>query len=189
MTYTYLKLRDEIAAMKEEHKSIPLLEFENTWYFRLKTCQKFNDLIKEDKITMGKGFYPRLPDTRQAGVRCWKELCRKYFKDTEKEIWDVKFLEVMLKRKRFPVVFFNSICFFDFDKKVDEEINANDLELKFLEWTTDEPQPPKKKEVGETSSKEKMEGLVNIIKTAELTHDETCALVIALISTLNSYPS
>jgi hypothetical protein len=185
-TYTYLELNPKVFNIKEEHKTIPMLEFENTWQFRLKTVQKFNELLDSKEIVRGRGFYPRIKDTRQAGIRVWKELLRIHFKDTDEMYWDRAFLEVCLKRKKMPQVFFNSICFFDFDQKIDEVVNASNFELKFLHWTSETPQPPAQKKVGVVDSENKLESIVSVIRDSELTHDEIVALNILLMSLLKS---
>ena len=184
-TYTYLQLNPALFNVKDERKTIPMLEFENTWIFRLQTLQKYNDLMEQKVIVKGRGFYPRIKGTKQAGVRVWKELLRIHFKDTDKIYYDTNFLEKCLKRERMPVVYFNSICFFDFDKRIDEEINASNLELKYLVWTDKPPMPPSMK-AGEVDSKTKLESIVNLVKDSDLTHDELVALNILLLALLKS---
>ncbi len=185
-TYTYLQLNPKLFNQKEERKTIPMTEFENTWYFRLKTLQKYNDLLEQKVIVKGRGFYPRIKGTKQAGVRVWKELLRIHFKDTDKIYYDTNFLEKCLKREKMPVIYFNSICFFDFDKRIDEEINASNLELKYLVWTTEPPAPPSLKKAGEVDSKTKLESIVSLVKDSDLTHDELVALNILLLALLKS---
>ena len=184
-TYTYLKLNPTLFNVKDERKTIPMLEFENTWLYRLKTLQKYNDLLEQKVIVKGKGFYPRVKGTKQAGIRVWKELLRIHFKDTDKIFYDKNFLEKCLKRERMPVVYFNSICFFDYDKRIDEEINASNLELKYLMFTKTPPAPASLK-VGEVDSKTKLESIVNLVKDSDLSHDEIIALNILLLVLLKS---
>jgi hypothetical protein len=184
MSYTYLCLRKELFNQKDERKTIPMLEFENTWNFRLQTLQKFNELLKDKKIVKTSGFYPRCVDTKQAGIRVWKELLRTHFKDTDDIFYDHEFLETLLKRKRIPQVYFNSICYFDFDENIDQIINVSNLELKFLEWSKDIPLPPPAYDVNNVDTKNKMQIVINMVKETEFTHDEKLALIILIIATL-----
>ena len=52
-TYTYLQLNPALFDQKEERKTIPMTEFENTWLFRLQTLQKYNDLMEQKVIVKG----------------------------------------------------------------------------------------------------------------------------------------
>ena len=55
--------------------------------------------MEQKIIVKGRGFYPRIKGTTQAGVRVWRELLRVHFKDTEKIYYDKNFLEKCLKRE------------------------------------------------------------------------------------------
>ncbi len=92
--------------------------------------------------------------------------------------------ETLLKRKRIPQVYFNSICYFDFDENIDQIINVSNLELKFLEWSKDIPLPPPAYDVNNVDTKNKMQIVINMIKETEFTHDEKLALIILIIATL-----
>lgn len=194
MTYTYLMVKDELLKMKEEHKEITLVEFETTWQVRLKTLQKLNDLIKEGKVKQTKSFYPKLVDTKQAGVRAWNELKRKEFCNSEEfnkkmadgtEEYDLKFLDKMITRKKIPQVYFNSICFFDWDVHVDQTCNAHNLEWKFLRTTNHAPKP-ERRDINLVDTRDKIQIVYNTIQETQFSHDETLSLIILLCSSLAS---
>ncbi len=194
MTYTYLMVKDELLKMKEEHKEITLVEFETTWQVRLKTLQKLNDLIKEGKVKQTKSFYPKLVDTKQAGVRAWNELKRKEFCNSEEfnkkmadgtEEYDLKFLDKMITRKKIPQVYFHSICFFDWDVHVDQTCNAHLLEWKFLRTTNHAPKP-ERRDINLVDTRDKIQIVYNTIQETQFSHDETLSLIILLCSSLAS---
>ena len=184
MTYFYLSPDKDVFDQKDERKTIPLLEFQNCWNFRLQTLQKFNDLLKSKEIVRGSGFYPRLSETRQQGVRVWKELLRKHFKDTDDIFYDRTYLESILKRNRIPVVYFNSICYFDYDEHVDKTLNISNLELKFLTWSDEIPKPPPLHDINNIDAKNKMEIIINMVEETNFTHKETLALMILILAKL-----
>ncbi len=180
--YTYLKLRDTLFNIKEEQKSIPVLEFENVWRFRLETLAQYKRLFDEDIIVSG-SYYPRLKTSRQQGLRAWKEVKRTHFKNTEKVEYDIKFLDSLLKRKRIPEVYFNTICFFDWDSEVDYDLNPDGWEFKYLETTNVEPPPPVN-DINKIQTDEKFKVVLDYIKEMCFTKAETMSLVIFMLSAL-----
>lgn len=195
MTYTYVMMKNELLNMKEEHKEIPLLEYTNTWQMRLKTLQRLNDLLESGEVKQTKSFYPKLTETKQAGHRAWQELKRKKFcnsKEFNKEMnnpfqpeYDHNFLDMVIKRKKIPKVYFNSICFFDWDVHVDQTCNAHHLEWKYLRTTNIAPKPVKH-DINLVDTRDKIQVVYNTIKETEFSHDETLSLIILLCSSLGT---
>lgn len=181
--YAYLKLKDTIFKNKDERKTIPTLEFENVWSFRLQTLAKFKQLFDDDIIVSG-SFYPRLRTSNQQGQRGWKEVKRTHFKNTEEIKWDIKYLDSLLKRERLPEIYFNSICYFDWDTEVDFELNPDDLEFKYLEVSNVEPTPPVN-DINNIDTEEKFKVVLDYIKEMDFSRGETMSLVIFMLSSLN----
>ena len=181
--YTYVTLKKSVFDVKDEQKTIPMLEFENTWKFRLETLQKYNDLFVTNVITSG-SFYPRLKTSNQKGHRAWCEIKRIHFKDTENIIYDIKYLDSLLKRRRRPIIYFDSICYFDWDTAVDETLNADDLEFKYLEVSTEVP-VPKRKDINIPQQNEKLKVVLDYIKEMLFSHAEILSLIILLAESLS----
>lgn len=182
-TYTYLKLKDSVFNIKEEHKTIPQLEFENTWKFRLQTLDKFNKLWESEKLTKGTYYY-KLKESSQQACRGWNELKRVHFKDTDHQLWDTDYLDKLLKRKKIPKLYFNSICYFDWDEELDYKFNADDLEFKYLEFSNTPPEPHKM-DVNKIIEPEKNKLVLDYVKEMEFTHDEVLSLIIMLTTSLS----
>lgn len=187
-------IKDELLNMKEEHKEIPFLEYVNTWQVRLKTLQKLNDLIKEGKVKQTKSFYPKLIGTKQAGVRAWNELKRKEFSNSDEfnekmadgtEEYDLKFLDKMITRRKIPQVYFDSICFFDWDVHVDLTCNASNLEWKYLRTTNIAPKP-ERRDINLVDTRDKIQVVFQTIQDTHFSHDETLSLIILLCSSLGT---
>ena len=180
--YTYVTLKKSVFDVKDEQKTIPMLEFENSWVFRLETLQKYNELFLTNIITSG-SFYPRLKTSSQKGHRAWNEIKRIHFKDTENIIYDIKYLDSLLKRRRRPIIYFDSICYFDWDTAVDETLNADELEFKYLEVSTEVP-IPKKMDINIPQQNEKLKVVLDYIKEMLFSHAETLSLIILLAESL-----
>ena len=180
--YTYVTLKKSVFDVKDEQKTIPMLEFENSWVFRLETLQKYNELFLTNIITSG-SFYPRLKTSSQKGHRAWNEIKRIHFKDTENIIYDIKYLDSLLKRRRRPIIYFDSICYFDWDTAVDETLNADELEFKYLEVSTEVP-IPKKMDINIPQQNEKLKVVLDYIKEMLFSHAEILSLIILLAESL-----
>ena len=181
-TYTYLKLKDSVFNVKEENKTIPQLEFENTWKFRLQTLDKFNKLWDSEKLTKGTYYYKLKESNQQAG-RGWNELKRLHFKNTEHMFWDTDYLDKLLKRKKIPKLYFNSICYFDWDEDVDYKFNADDLEFKYLEFSNEVPVLVKN-DIEKVDLNDKNQLVLDYVKEMEFQHDEVLSLIIMLTTSL-----
>lgn len=181
-TYTYLKLKDSVFNVKEENKTIPQLEFENTWRFRLQTLDKFNKLWDSEKLTKGTYYYKLKESNQQAG-RGWNELKRLHFKNTEHMFWDTDYLDKLLKRKKIPKLYFNSICYFDWDEDVDYKFNADDLEFKYLEFSNEVPTLDKN-DIEKVDLNDKNQLVLDYVKEMEFQHDEVLSLIVMLTTSL-----
>ena len=181
-TYTYLKLKDSVFNVKEENKTIPQLEFENTWRFRLQTLDKFNKLWDSEKLTKGTYYYKLKESNQQAG-RGWNELKRLHFKNTEHMFWDTDYLDKLLKRKKIPKLYFNSICYFDWNDEVDYKFNADDLEFKYLEFSNEVPVLPKN-DIEKVDLNDKNQLVLDYVKEMEFQHDEVLSLIVMLTTSL-----
>lgn len=181
-TYTYLKLKDSVFNVKEENKTIPQLEFENTWKFRLQTLDKFNKLWDSEKLTKGKYYY-KLKDSNQVASRGWNELKRLHFKNTEHMFWDTDYLDKLLKRKKIPKLYFNSICYFDWDDELDYKFNVDDLEFKYLEFSNEVPVLPKN-DIEKVDLNDKNQLVLDYVKEMEFQHDEVLSLIVMLTTSL-----
>lgn len=181
-TYTYLKLKDSVFNVKEQNKTIPQLEFENTWRFRLQTLDKFNKLWDSEKLTKGTYYY-KLKDSNQVAGRGWNELKRLHFKNTEHMFWDTDYLDKLLKRKKIPKLYFNSICYFDWDEELDYKFNADDLEFKYLEFSNEVPTLDKN-DIEKVDLNDKNQLVLDYVKEMEFQHDEILSLIIMLTTSL-----
>ena len=181
-TYTYLKLKDSVFNVKEENKTIPQLEFENTWRFRLQTLDKFNKLWDSEKLTKGTYYYKLKESNQQAG-RGWNELKRLHFKNTEHMFWDTDYLDKLLKRKKIPKLYFNSICYFDWNDEVDYKFNADDLEFKYLEFSNEVPTLAKN-DIEKVDLNDKNQLVLDYVKEMEFQHDEVLSLIVMLTTSL-----
>lgn len=181
-TYTYLKLKDSVFNVKEENKTIPQLEFQNTWKFRLQTLDKFNKLWDSEKLTKGKYYY-KLKDSNQVASRGWNELKRLHFKNTEHMFWDTDYLDKLLKRKKIPKLYFNSICYFDWDDELDYKFNVDDLEFKYLEFSNEVPVLPKN-DIEKVDLNDKNQLVLDYVKEMEFQHDEVLSLIVMLTTSL-----